>query len=116
MIEFKPIAALAMIDEGEVDWKVVGLNMADPLAETIDSLEALEKAMPGQVDAVREWFTWYKATDPETLARDESKKNVFGFEGKPLDTATTMDIIEVAHESWANLVLRKVPAKKLQLA
>ena len=53
VIAFKPLAALAMIDEGEVDWKVIGLNMADPLAASINSLAELEAAMPGQIDEVR---------------------------------------------------------------
>jgi len=38
---------------GEVDWKVIGLNMADPLAASINSLAELEAAMPGQIDEVR---------------------------------------------------------------
>ena len=53
VIAFKPLAALAMIDEGEVDWKVIGLNMADPIAASINSLAELEAAMPGQIDEVR---------------------------------------------------------------
>lgn len=53
VIAFKPLAALAMIDEGEVDWKVIGLNMADPSAASINSLAELEAAMPGQIDEVR---------------------------------------------------------------
>ncbi|KOO30619.1 inorganic pyrophosphatase [Chrysochromulina tobinii] len=82
VIAFKPLAALAMIDEGEVDWKVIGLNMADPSAASINSLAELEAAMPGQIDEVREWFTWYKALDANGKRIPDSEPNVFGFEGR----------------------------------
>lgn len=32
VITFKPLAALAMIDEGEVDWKIIGINTAGSVA------------------------------------------------------------------------------------
>ena len=32
---------------------MIGLNMADPSAATINSLAELEAAMPGQIDEVR---------------------------------------------------------------
>ena len=62
------------IDEGEVDWKVVVINVADPLADKINTREDCEKHFPGEIDAIREWFTWYKATDPDTGARDASSR------------------------------------------
>jgi hypothetical protein len=42
--------------------------------------------------------------------------NVFGFEGRPVDTAATAAVIEAAHESWKSLVLRQVPRGKCVLA
>ena len=52
-----------MIDEGEVDWKVLVVQAADPRAALIQSLDDVEKHFPGQIARVREWFTWYKAVD-----------------------------------------------------
>ena len=62
------------------------------------------------------WFTWYKATDPETGARDESKKNVFGFGGAALDTEKAWDVVREAHGTWAKLITRQVMAGKRKLA
>jgi inorganic pyrophosphatase len=71
---------------------------------------------PGEIDRIREWFTWYKATDPATGERDESKKNVFGFDGKALGTEKTWDVIREANTSWAKLVTRQVKAGQRKLA
>ena len=116
IIVCKPLACLAMIDEGEVDWKVIVINVADPRAASVDSLEDVERVFPGEVDAVREWFTWYKATDPETGERDEAKKNVFGFDGAVLDTAKTWQVIREAHGTWTDLITRQVKAGARKLA
>ena len=57
VIVVKPLAALAMIDEGEVDWKVIVINVADERAAQVNSLADVNKVFPGEVDAIREWFT-----------------------------------------------------------
>jgi len=117
VIQFKPITALAMIDEGEVDWKVIGINMADPLAARINSLEDLEAVAPGEVDAVREWFTWYKAVDEEGNKVPGKEPNHFALDGKPLSTAGALQVIAEAHACWLALVTRKVQRPpKIQLA
>jgi len=115
VIAVKPIAALAMIDEGEVDWKVICINLQDPLAALINSLEDCERLLPGQIDAVREWFTWYKAVGEDGARLPDKEPNIFGFEGMPLPTEKALEVIKEAHNTWAALVLRKVPACDLQL-
>uniref|UniRef100_A0A7S4M1T4 inorganic diphosphatase n=1 Tax=Prymnesium polylepis TaxID=72548 RepID=A0A7S4M1T4_9EUKA len=116
VIRFKPLAALAMIDEGEVDWKIVGINLADASAAEINSLAELEAKMPGEVDAVREWFTWYKAINPAGERIEGSEPNVFEFGGKPLDTEATLKIVTEGHSCWHALVSRRCQAGKLKLA
>ena len=59
VIEVKPLGVLAMIDEGEVDWKVLVINAADPKAALVNCLDDVEAHFPGQIARVREWFTWY---------------------------------------------------------
>ena len=57
-----------------------------------------------------------QATDPETGARDESKKNVFGFGGKALDTTKAWEIVREAHGTWADLITRQVKCGERKLA
>ena len=116
IIVCKPLAALAMIDEGEVDWKVIVINVADPKAMLVNTKEDADKYFPGEIDAIRDWFTWYKATDPKTGERDPSKKNVFGFDGRALDTTKAWEVVREAHGTWADLVTRQVKAGGRKLA
>ena len=68
------------------------------------------------MDAVREWFTWYKATSPEGERIEGAEPNFFEFDGKPLDTAATLKIIGEGHACWNTLVTRRCRAGKLKLS
>jgi inorganic pyrophosphatase len=41
--QVKCLGAYAMIDDGELDWKVIAINTADPLAEKINDVEDVER-------------------------------------------------------------------------
>jgi inorganic pyrophosphatase len=66
---------MAMIDEGETDWKVIGIDVNDPNASKINDVDDIDKVMPGQLAATNEWFRIYKipAGKPE---------NTFAFNGE----------------------------------
>lgn len=46
----KPVGVYAMIDDGELDWKVIAISTADPKADAINDVEDVERwvAAPGQ--------------------------------------------------------------------
>lgn len=44
--QVKCVGAYAMIDDGELDWKVIAINTADPLAEKINDVEDVERCRP----------------------------------------------------------------------
>ena len=43
------LGALAMIDDGELDWKVIAINEKDPLFAELNDAEDVEKKLPGVV-------------------------------------------------------------------
>ena len=45
-----------MIDDGEADWKMIVIDVNDPLAAELNNLEDVEQVMPGFLDTTREWF------------------------------------------------------------
>ena len=47
VIKVKVLGAVALIDEGETDWKVLAIDVEDPLAAEIDDISSLEAKMPG---------------------------------------------------------------------
>ena len=49
MISFqvKVLGTLALIDDGETDWKVLCIDVTDPLAKSLNDITDVEKLMPG---------------------------------------------------------------------
>lgn len=39
----KPLAILAMIDDGELDWKVIAIKSDDPKADSVNDVEDVER-------------------------------------------------------------------------
>lgn len=52
----KPLGVLAMIDDGELDWKVLAISTNDPLASQYNDIDDVPNSVK---DGVREWFRWY---------------------------------------------------------
>ncbi|CAN6458864.1 unnamed protein product [Victoria cruziana] len=63
ILKVKPLAALAMIDEGELDWKIVAISLDDPKASVVNDVNEVEKHFPGTLTAIRDWFRDYKIPD-----------------------------------------------------
>lgn len=56
----KVLGALAVIDQGETDWKILAIDVRDPLADKIDGPADIDMWMPGLLDSMKYWFTVYK--------------------------------------------------------
>ena len=56
VLEVKVLGLLAMIDDGETDWKVMVIDVKDPQAKDLNNLEDVERLMPGFLAATRDWF------------------------------------------------------------
>lgn len=46
ILKVKPLAALAMIDEGELDWKIITISLDDPRASLVNDIDDVEKHFP----------------------------------------------------------------------
>ncbi|CAM9732895.1 unnamed protein product [Scytosiphon promiscuus] len=102
----KPLGCLAMIDDGELDWKVIGIDVDDPLAKDLHDITDVEELLPGYVSGIREWFRWYKTPDDKPL-------NAFGFDEKALNKEETLKIIDECNGHWKSLVDGKTEAGKM---
>ncbi|CAH9144566.1 unnamed protein product [Cuscuta epithymum] len=108
VLKVKPVAALAMIDEGELDWKIVAISLDDPRASLVNDVEDVETHFPGTLVAIREWFRDYKIPDGKPANR-------FGLGNKAANKDYALKVIKETNESWAKLVKRSVPAGELSL-
>ena len=49
IIPVKVLGILAMLDDGEVDWKVIAINREDPLYSKLNDIVDVEKLLPGYI-------------------------------------------------------------------
>jgi len=96
VIQVKVLGLFALLDEGETDWKIICINVKDPLAPHMNDLEDVEKHMPGMLDATRDWFANYKINDGKP-------RNMFGFDGQPQNKEFSLKVIHETHGFWRNL-------------
>ncbi|CDS11099.1 hypothetical protein LRAMOSA03363 [Lichtheimia ramosa] len=102
--QVKALGIMALLDEGETDWKVLVIDSRDPLADKLHDIQDVEKHMPGLIDATRHWFKVYKMPDGKPA-------NEFAFNGECKNKAYATHIIEETHDAWKRLVQAKVPCK-----
>jgi inorganic pyrophosphatase len=104
VIEIKVLGALALLDEGEVDWKIIAVDANSPLAAKLNNAGDIENVMPGVVHDIREWFRLYKTSDGKP-------QNVFGHKEHILGLNETKAVIAGAHAEWRSLVTGKLGAE-----
>ncbi|XP_044045041.1 inorganic pyrophosphatase 2, mitochondrial isoform X2 [Siniperca chuatsi] len=100
VIQVKVLGILAMIDEGEMDWKVIAINAEDPDAKNLNNIEDVRKSRPGHLEATVDWFRKYKVPDGKP-------ENQFGFNGQFRDKDLAAEIIKSTHEHWRALVQKQ---------
>merc|ERR1712203_80336 len=99
IIKVKVLGTLAMIDEGETDWKVLAIDVTDELAPKLNDIEDIENHMPGFIAATVEWFKIYKMPDGKPA-------NEFAFNAMPKNKEFALNIVKSLHEQWKSMMGR----------
>jgi inorganic pyrophosphatase len=78
--QVKVLGIMALLDEGETDWKVLVVDVNDPLAPRLNDIEDVERRLPGLIRATNEWFRIYKIPDgkPEVRGETVRKRRIDG--------------------------------------
>ncbi|KAH3679014.1 hypothetical protein WICMUC_001209 [Wickerhamomyces mucosus] len=101
VIECKILGSLALIDDGELDWKVIAIDINDELVNNsknnLNDIQDVETVCPGLLSNIKLWFQNYKKPDGKS-------ENQFGFNGEYLNVDKTLEIIQHGHQSWKNLI------------
>ncbi|CCK72120.1 inorganic diphosphatase PPA2 KNAG_0J00370 [Huiozyma naganishii CBS 8797] len=100
----KVLGSIALIDDDELDWKVIVINEKDPLFTKIDSLHDVETYMPKLLEATREWLQNYKIPSGKP-------ENKFALNGQYCDAEHTMGVIRECHDAWSKLVCNNLDTK-----
>ncbi|XP_033871800.1 inorganic pyrophosphatase-like isoform X1 [Acipenser ruthenus] len=96
VIQVKVLGILAMIDEGETDWKIIAIDVQDKDAPNINSLDDVRKLKPGYLESTVNWLKRYKVPygKPE---------NQFAFNGEFKDKDYAVEVIKSTHQYWKAL-------------
>ncbi|KAJ2162739.1 Inorganic pyrophosphatase [Coemansia sp. RSA 552] len=107
--QVKVLGVMALIDEGETDWKVLVIDVTDPLAAKMNDIDDIERYMPGLLHATNEWFRIYKIPDGKP-------ENQFAFGGEAKKKAYALDVVKETAEAWNDLVNGKTSPGEIDLA
>lgn len=97
VMQVKVLGVLGMIDEGEMDWKIIVVNVHDPIATDLRDVDDLYRVFPGLLHATFSWFRTYKIPDGKAL-------NLFAFREQVQSAHYAMEVIEECHHSWNKLI------------
>ena len=91
---------MALLDEGETDWKIIVIDVNDPLAPKLNDIEDVERHLPGLLRATNEWFRIYKIPDGKP-------ENQFAFSGECKNKKYAMEVVRECAEAWERLITGK---------
>merc|ERR1711976_626618 len=86
-----------MIDEGETDWKVIAIDVEDPMGAELNDIDDVKAKLPGLLPATVEWFKIYKMPDGKP-------PNEFAFNSEFKDRAFTEKLIDTLHHQWKSMI------------
>ncbi|OAA48654.1 inorganic pyrophosphatase [Metarhizium rileyi] len=95
--QVKVLGIMALLDEGETDWKVIVIDVNDALAPELQAVEDIETKLPGLLRATNEWFRIYKIPD-------KKPENQFAFTGETKNKDFAFRIIDECHAAWNRLI------------
>jgi len=98
MRKVKILGDLELIDQGELDHKIIVIDAQDPLARQLNSAADLPRVMPGVLENLVDWLKMYKTTDGKEVNKLTSDQ--------PTSASVAAQVVAECHESWKNLKAR----------
>lgn len=98
----KVLGLIGLIDDGEMDWKVLALATAHESSAKISTLDDVDNFLgDGCLTSVRNWFDTFKTEDGKP-------NNYFAHGGAFLGTDMALNVIDECHKHWKDLVSGRV--------
>ena len=124
--QVKVLGIMALLDEGETDWKVLVIDVNDPLAGKLNDIEDVERHLPGLIRASNECeccrtlVTRLQCALSKSLTSscvlpqlagfriykipDGKPENQFAFSGEAKNKRYATEIIHECNEAWKKLI------------
>jgi inorganic pyrophosphatase len=89
------LGIIALIDQGELDWKVLAIRCdLDEDGKQMHDEEQDEHILRSRVPGVLDWFRNYKIAEGKS-------ENTFGFNETILDASFAARVVQETHEMWS---------------
>ncbi|KAJ4983225.1 inorganic pyrophosphatase [Stagonosporopsis vannaccii] len=108
----KILGGLSVVNDDETDWKMMGIDMKNPLAAVVNSIEEVEKYRPVITQAFYDWFDGFQE-DKTLIISTGDQDQIFCLQQvaeshdfwKDLVSGTAyLNEFEIAHTSNENLI------------
>ncbi|KAK4460145.1 inorganic pyrophosphatase [Cladorrhinum samala] len=106
--QVKVLGVLGLIDQKETDWKLIVIDVKDPLADEMKDINDVERHFPGLLGATRDWFRVYKIPEGH-------EPNGFAFGGMYRDKKYALKMVGECNEAWKGLVRGKIDGGEISL-
>lgn len=103
--QVKILGALAPNDGGETDWKILVIDVNDPIAPLLNEYTDVEIYRPGLLTAYRDWWTVYK------VARGDEIIPIVGQTYQ--NAAYAQRIVAESHGFWKELIRGEVDTNEI---
>merc|ERR1712032_261653 len=84
---------------GEIDWKIIGINIKDDMAPHLEDINDVEEMKPGLLAQIREWFRVYKVAEGK-------EENTFALDGEYQDKEYAWSVIAECYERVFDILPR----------
>ena len=108
MPRMKILGSLCLIDQGELDWKILAVEEEFSIEHNIRSVDDYNQYHPGAIREVKEWFRTIKT-------HDGKPENRFGRDGRVLGVEETLEIIFENNNSYQKLMIGVIPNQNEEL-
>lgn len=104
--QVKILGGIAPNDGNETDWKILVIDVEDPIADLINSWEDVEEHRPGATQSLYDWFTYYK------VARGDDVIPIIGDSYQSAEMIVN-EVVPQGHEYWRQLISGKEDPGKI---
>ena len=101
--QVKILGGFAVVDDDETDWKMMGIDVKDPIAALVNSVEDVGKYRPGTTQAFYDWFAGFDAKTP--IIGEKYQNQAF----------CLRQIVE-SHEFWKDLTAGNADPNEIKFA
>lgn len=100
----KVLGALPLVDQGNIDWKLITIQLNHYMAKQVSDLSDVARVWPGRLPAIKEWFATYKMAEGGAMNR---------YAMANLDRDAAYELVDGAHESWKRKMTKETDTTRV---